>query len=497
MDVRCERCGTEYEFDEDRITEAGVAVRCTHCGHVFMVKKKSVVVTGPVPTGADRPPMAGGPIPAPSALPPRAAGNRAKEWKVRQPNGNLITFKELTTLQKWIVERKVSRNDEISMTGQSWKRLGNIAELSSFFQVVDEAQRAAALSGQPAGARPLESKGHVPAAPQSPEPVPQHAPGSPTSFENFSFRKSVGPHRVAGFETTGPVGIRPASDEPAFTLSPGAQPPPESDDDVAAAAGLKPSARRPWSIVLFAVALAAVSYLAYRYFVWMPERQRQDQIEAASRESAALADQERVERERTEQERAARAAEELAKVSPKPARSEPMEETASPAPPAKPPPDRATGGSSDVAKAVDRKGSTPLPGSADGGEPRRLSKTEGIGNFDTYMTQGDRLREREQPGNALDAYAKAAELEPGRPEPLAGRGLALLDLGKTATAIAALQQALKIDPRYGLALMGLAEAYRAEGNKDEAIRYYEKYLDVHPDGPEAPVAEAAIKALQE
>ena len=113
------------------------------------------------------------------------------------------------------------------------------------------------------------------------------------------------------------------------------------------------------------------------------------------------------------------------------------------------------------------------------------------------MSQADRFREREQPRNALDAYAKAAEMEPNRAEPLAGRGLALLDLGRTASAIAAFQQALKLNPREGLALMGLAEAYRAEGNKEEAITYYEKYLEVLPNGPEAAVAKAAIEALQE
>ena len=32
MDVRCERCKTDYEFDDARITEAGVTVKCTTCG---------------------------------------------------------------------------------------------------------------------------------------------------------------------------------------------------------------------------------------------------------------------------------------------------------------------------------------------------------------------------------------------------------------------------------------------------------------------------------
>src|SRR5713101_779141 len=48
MDVRCERCGSQYELEEDRVTEAGVAVRCTHCDHVFMVKKQAVAVTSSI-----------------------------------------------------------------------------------------------------------------------------------------------------------------------------------------------------------------------------------------------------------------------------------------------------------------------------------------------------------------------------------------------------------------------------------------------------------------
>src|SRR5690242_4112839 len=148
MDVRCDRCKTEYEFDDARITEAGVTVKCTTCGHVFKVKKKALVVTVPVKPGemeqAHAPlttPLGSAPM-SPSGAMDRPSGEKAKEWKVRQANGNVFTFKELTTLQKWIVERKVSREDEISLTGESWKRLGNIAELASFFQVVEDAQKA-------------------------------------------------------------------------------------------------------------------------------------------------------------------------------------------------------------------------------------------------------------------------------------------------------------------------------------------------------------------
>ena len=117
MDVTCQKCGVEYEFEDDRITPEGVTVKCTACGHIFKVKREVRVVTEPV-------------------MPAQKIGS---DWMVRQASGNVFNFKELTTLQRWIVERKVSRDDEISRTGKNWKRLGDIAELASFFQVVDDA----------------------------------------------------------------------------------------------------------------------------------------------------------------------------------------------------------------------------------------------------------------------------------------------------------------------------------------------------------------------
>ncbi|HKD42081.1 MAG TPA: zinc-ribbon domain-containing protein [Myxococcaceae bacterium] len=535
MDVRCERCKTEYEFDEDRITEAGVTVRCTHCDHVFVVKKHSGVVTGPVPTGI-KGPSAAGDLPRPGSSPtarPRDSAERGREWKVRQPNGNLITFKELTTLQKWIVERKVSRDDEISLTGESWKRLGNIAELSSFFQVVDEARRAARPPEEPSGARavargmtpptgiPRREPGKPPTPPQAVPPVvislEESIERTPAITEPSAPRASAAPGSMS-FETTDAFGVPSGKGDPSFALSAtitdlrG-----ESDEALAASAGLIRGSRGRWTIVLFVALLGVVSYLAYRYFVWIPQRQTQERVEAANRESVARAEQEglereqaererlereRAERERAEQERAARTrapptktAEGAADPRPKSQAAAPEDKPEAATPLAKAQPDARTRQSTDT--AADPSAPTPLFGSGDGGRSRATARIEDGGNFDTYMSQADRFREREQPRNALDAYAKAAEMEPNRAEPLAGRGLALLDLGRTASAIAAFQQALKLNPREGLALMGLAEAYRAEGNKEEAITYYEKYLEVLPNGPEAAVAKAAIEALQE
>lgn len=112
MDVQCDKCSTEYEFDASRIPPQGLPVKCSSCAHVFTVHQEN----------SDTP-----------------SEDEESQWQVRQAAGNVFKFKELTTLQRWIVERKVSREDEISKTGKSWQRLGDISELATFFQLVDAA----------------------------------------------------------------------------------------------------------------------------------------------------------------------------------------------------------------------------------------------------------------------------------------------------------------------------------------------------------------------
>lgn len=157
MDVRCEQCGTEYEFDDAKVTDAGIAVKCTHCGFLFRVTRHAVAV--------DERPVLTEPRPARPAAAPLTTSTsfeavgvartpappRAKGWMIRKERtSDILEFKDLSTLQKWILERKVTRDDEISKTGESWKPLGSIVELSSFFLVVEgETLRAMAQVPEP------------------------------------------------------------------------------------------------------------------------------------------------------------------------------------------------------------------------------------------------------------------------------------------------------------------------------------------------------------
>ena len=46
MDVRCEKCQTEYELDESRLKPGGVTVKCTNCGHMFKIRKRAPTNVG-------------------------------------------------------------------------------------------------------------------------------------------------------------------------------------------------------------------------------------------------------------------------------------------------------------------------------------------------------------------------------------------------------------------------------------------------------------------
>lgn len=104
MDVRCGRCGTEYEFDDALVSERGTTVKCTNCGHQFKVH------------------------------PPQSARAGPERWVVRTASGRELVYTSLRDLQKGIAQRQVGPGDLLARGNQPARPLGSIAELGPFFQ---------------------------------------------------------------------------------------------------------------------------------------------------------------------------------------------------------------------------------------------------------------------------------------------------------------------------------------------------------------------------
>ncbi len=441
MDVSCPRCQTEYDFDEARIPDDGITVKCTQCGHVFRVNRRNEAV----------------------ALPPPPV---SREWKIRRRStGTTSTCRELTSLQQWIVEGKVIRDDEISLTGDTWKRLGDIPELASFFQVVDDAARGRAYDS----VRTASQGSSV----QPPPPPKPSAPSSITeTWREPSFKAPVVPVAVpqsglgnealrGGFAIPDQGTAKPLNQE----LRTGGRRKLPSADDLELERALQSSGRRWPLMILIGLLLGAVA--GWFFGVYQPERERK-----------AAEDQARADRD---------AAATATVVKPIDATLQAVAFDAG-------------------AAVVDAGAPAPVVTVVDAGAPAPVAtvalveqvpkKVEPKMDFDALQARGEVLLSQDKPEAALSMFGKASDLRPDRVEPMVGRGLSLLDLGNAAAAEAAFEQAIKVNPRYGPGIMGLAEALRTQGKYDKAIEWYQRYLEVAPEGTEANVARNNIERLK-
>ncbi|HSO35023.1 MAG TPA: zinc-ribbon domain-containing protein, partial [Labilithrix sp.] len=118
MDVRCERCSTEYEFDDALVSGRGTTVKCTNCGHKFKIR--------------------------------RSDGDFSEDfWNVQTGDGRTLVFTSLRELQRAIQTNLVDRNDLLSRGGLKQKAIGQIPELAPFFDARDPRKSLPAPAGDP------------------------------------------------------------------------------------------------------------------------------------------------------------------------------------------------------------------------------------------------------------------------------------------------------------------------------------------------------------
>jgi predicted Zn finger-like uncharacterized protein len=175
MEVLCERCQTEYDFDDALVSERGTTVKCTNCGHQFRIYR------------------------------PKTLSSPPERWEVRTTDGRDLVFTSLRDLQRGITRGQVGRADVLTRGGLPSRALSEIAELEPFFPEsgVPRLPSEHPLEATPKGLGPLESRPPVPSIHRDDD-------------DDGEFEEATMPRVSAGTDRNLPPAQDLLGDEPAF-----------------------------------------------------------------------------------------------------------------------------------------------------------------------------------------------------------------------------------------------------------------------------------------
>jgi predicted Zn finger-like uncharacterized protein len=449
MDVRCDRCQTEYELDDASVTESGASVQCTTCGHTFVVGRGRSVGGRSVERSVERSAATPPPVPQPDR-----PVTPTPSWMLTTEEGKTHRFRDSQTLQKWVVERRVTRADRVCPPGGAWRRLGDVDELRPFFDVVAQADRAAAAAR---GARPTR--------PETPRASASSRPYVSADLDDDD---------VLGGKTRRPVVSGAFNDD----IS--------TDEDLAMAGIGARHTGRKLLIGLVVVFVGLAAYLGFRgtaglHLPWIGPASPPSAAPASPPVATAPAP--------IPAAPVVPAAPAAAPPQPAPAPAAPVAPAAAaPAPAAAAP--AATAPPVAKAPAEAPAPSRPAPHElAPGGDAHPRS-------YEHLVEEADRAIENGQTAKAQKLYDEALKLQPSGVAAVTGSAYVLLDKQKPLAAIDTFKRALAGAPSFAPALFGLAEAYRLEGEPAPAIAAYKRYLEASPSGTDAPAARRQIRELE-
>ena len=113
--------------------------------------------------------------------------------------------------------------------------------------------------------------------------------------------------------------------------------------------------------------------------------------------------------------------------------------------------------------------------------PERKSKLDRTHESEAWFQKGLELEERGAPvEDAVDAYRKVLDLNPGAAGALVNLGTIYYRLRKFDEAEKYYLAAIEADPEYPLAQFNLGNLYDEEGRIPEAVDFYRRALDLNP-----------------
>ena len=393
------------------------------------------------------------------------AGPQAADWLLATEDGQTHRFRDLTTLQKWVVERKATREDRVSQRGGPWLPLGEVDELAPFFEVVDQADRARSAAHPPDRGR------------RSAQRAPDGLATRQTPTRQTAIARPGGARRRAnGLGAEDALSARVDS-APTPSLDPGDFPSEEAEKFETMTIFRNRRGLKIAGVAGFVALAVAAALIGFRRPEWTPT--------AKPTESARTSD---------------RAPDRTSDRTPGPS---PSSAAVPPPGPAAPAPRAAASGvhASAPPVAVALPPATPPlpaapPAGAKGLPGADLALPAKPKTYERLVADADRLMENGQPMRAQKLLDEALAMQPNGVAALSGVAYLYLDRQKPLAAISTFKRALGYSPEFAPALFGLAEAYRAQGEIGPAAENYRKYIGVAPGGPDANAARRQLKEIE-
>jgi predicted Zn finger-like uncharacterized protein len=514
MDVKCEQCSAEYDFDESLLGDKGTTVKCSTCGHIFRVQPRR---------GAPRPTL---------------QLRYARSGQVEQ-------LGSLRDLQSLIHAGVVSADDLLGRQGFPWRRLGDVPELRNFFTSrsaggstraptgetpnhnqlrVSPTSMAPPDNSQPPGRNQqggrtvlgvgpgqpqIPGPPRVPSADGRPQPqrsngAPEAGPRAPTSDAPTASRPrpdfggSLGPSAPPRTDMASmsqaptvpgmpPVDMRRSSAPATDTRHPGAAavpPTPSANpvrlylaEDEASPARATADNSKIWVYAIVLVLLAGGGWLGINALAKKaPAESTVGRVEVPT-PSPTVTPTTPPGSEQAAAQGSAPAPTPEPGATPAP-QAQPAPVPSEPAQPAEPAPEQAAA-----------SGDKPANGGGSGGgsggkEPK---------DYGGWVAKGDQAFSKGDLSGARKAYETALALRATGSEANTGLGFTLLGEGKAQEAIPHFDRAA--GSGYAEANIGLGDAYRRLGQKPAAIEAYKDYLERLPGGSRVSYVKKQLEAL--
>lgn len=145
-----------------------------------------------------------------------------------------------------------------------------------------------------------------------------------------------------------------------------------------------------------------------------------------------------------------------------------------------------------MASAACRHSVQPPPAAA----PAAAKEDAASGEAQRWIALGNRYFDTHQRDKAIEAYAKALELDPDNPDVLTDQGVMYSETTQYEKAIANFRKAHAIDPAHLPSLLNLGMLYAQYLNDyDQAIKTWKRVIEIAPTTVQAGKAHAYIERV--